>query len=158
MKHLFFSVVSLLLYQKQLAQQVQPFVVNTCGNVFTNSTARLAYSLGEVAISKVSNANSAITQGFLQPKFSGLAVEKNEIETIFSFFPNPTSDVMHIVMSEKKAPYQVKLIDAFGRIIFTGVLKEDQVSLQAYPTGLYQVLIINEQNKVVAQTTISKIN
>jgi hypothetical protein len=160
MKRIILMLAAYSFYQSDSAQQIKPFVVNAAGTTFANAiaTTQLSFSLGELAITKVSNGNHAITQGFLQPKFIGLGLEKNESQTIFSFFPNPTADVIHVAMSEKKVPYQVKLIDAFGRIIFTGALKEDQIALQAYPNGLYQVLIVNEQNKVVAQTSISKIN
>jgi Secretion system C-terminal sorting domain len=158
MKRIILMVAIYSFYQSSSAQQIKPFVVNAAGNTFANSTSKLAYSIGELAITKVNNTNHAITQGFLQAKSIGSGLEKSEIQNAFTFFPNPTSDLLHVAMSEKKAPYQVKLIDAFGRIIFTGVLKEDQVALQTYPNGLYQVLIINQQNKVVAQTTISKIN
>jgi hypothetical protein len=158
MKKIILMLAAYSFCQSYSAQQIKPFVVNAAGSTFANAASKLSFSLGELAITKVNNSNHSITQGFLQPKFIGLGIEKNEIQNVFSFFPNPTADVMHVVMSEKKVPYQVKLIDAFGRIIFTGALKEDQVALQTYPNGLYQVLIINQQNKVVAQTTVSKIN
>ncbi len=158
MKKIILMVITYSFCQSYNAQQIKPFVVNAAGSTIANSAAKLSFSLGELAITKVSNSNHAITQGFLQAKSGASGLEESEIQNTFSFFPNPTADVIHIARLEKQVPYQVKLMDTYGRILFYGALKADEMSLQAYPNGLYQVLIINQQNKVETQTTISKIN
>lgn len=54
-----------------LAQDTSLNVINAAGGQYSNSTAQLDFSVGEVSITPLSSASNLVTVGFLQPSFKG---------------------------------------------------------------------------------------
>jgi Secretion system C-terminal sorting domain len=158
MKKLFSLFGVFFLLNFAVAQQINPYVINSSGQSFSTTSAQLSFNIGEIAITKISGANNSITQGFLQPKTTMLSVEKNELTNNYSVFPNPTSNVIYFKLKGIPVNYQIKLIDDLGKIVYSGNLTNNELSLAAYNNGLYQVIITDKQQKVIFKTSISKIN
>jgi Secretion system C-terminal sorting domain len=158
MKKLNCLLFSYLLCHGIMAQQIKPFIINCSGQSLSAASAQLSFNIGEIAITKISGTSNTITQGFLQAKSSLLSVENKEMQNDYSVYPNPTTDMVHFNLGKNKDSYTIKLIDAFGRIVYSGNLNNNSFSLASYTNGLYQSIVLNKNQKIILQTSISKIN
>ncbi|MDP2387514.1 MAG: T9SS type A sorting domain-containing protein [Bacteroidota bacterium] len=140
------------------AQQISPSVLNANGNNFSSGSAQLTFSVGEVAVTKVGNSNNAITQGFLQPKVNGVSIKENNTSVDFVVYPNPASTELNIRSSNYKNTVNVKLMDGLGRTMYNGELKNNTLSLESFPNGIYQLLLLDNEQKVMEHKTITKID
>ncbi len=158
MKAVFMFILMSGFYLQCHSQQISSSVINCDGNSFSNSSSRLVFNIGEVVVTKIGNSSNSITQGFLQPNI--LASGVNEIETSFKFlvYPNPSCGDVKIESEEYKEPITIKLIDGMGRELYSGILVNNTLSLEAYQNGIYQLLIYNTNHELIQRKSITKIN
>ena len=139
------------------AQQLSPFVVNCNGQSFSNSSAQLDFNVGEVAITSIGTVNNSITQGLLQPQATVTAIHNNETADVFSVFPNPTTDQVEISSTSYSEPIYAKLIDYTGRVLVNEAAQNNTVSVAQLPVGIYQLVLLDKNQKILSRKTISKI-
>ena len=140
-----------------MAQQITPEVINCSGQNFSNSSARLVYSVGEVAITSIGNSTNSITQGFLQPQSTLSSVNDNQTQNTYTTFPNPATDQIIIASSNNTSMLILKVIDCFGRVVMISATQNNSISISALPVGLYQLLIMDQDPKRVTRKTFTKI-
>ncbi len=140
------------------SQQIKPFVLNTAGASLTGSTGQITGNLGEIAISKISGNTNQVTQGFLQPKSSLLSVKNESFNTAIQIYPNPTSNEIYFNLKVNEGPYEIKVVDGFGRVLENSILVNNKYALDKYGNGLYQIIVLDAQKKIITQKNISKIN
>ena len=140
------------------AQQITPSVVNNCGTSFTTPSASITYSIGETAITKIGNANNNITQGFLQPLVNGNSIKENKASYNFAVYPNPSTESVTIQSANYKEEVFVKLLDATGKVLYSGNLSNGSLFIGNYPNGLYQLLLVDKNQQLLERKTINKIN
>lgn len=116
-------------------------IASFAGSV-NNSTITIDYSVGENAISTVSNTSNAVTQGFLQPQLiiSTGIVEVNEHNEV-SVFPNPTSDFVFIKSAEQVTWV---IYDATGKVILIG--DSSKIETTQFALGVYYLEISNKKS------------
>ena len=151
-----FSIV--LLYNKSTAQQITPQIINCAGQSFSTTASKLAYSIGEIAITKVGNSNNSITQGFFQPKITANSIKENESSFKFTAYPNPSYSSIRIESQGYNDAYTVKLLDCTGREIYSGSTQNNMLSLENYQNGIYHLLILNNKKQLLERKTITKLN
>ena len=140
------------------AQQITPSVVNNCGTSFTTPSASITYSIGETAITKIGNGSNNITQGFLQPLVNGNSIKENKASYNFAMYPNPSSQEVKIESANYKEEVFVKLLDATGKLLYSGNLSNGSLFIGNYPNGLYQLLVLDKDQQLLERKTINKIN
>lgn len=66
-----------------------------------------------------------------------------------SVYPNPANDVLNI-RTESSAPFQLLLLDALGRKLYTGTMKdgEGQINVSGLSSGFYLLKIIGTDRRV----------
>jgi len=158
MKSIFLIYLFTAICLSGFGQQITPNVINCNGSSFSNSSAKLAYSIGEIAITRIGNSNNSITQGFLQPKITATSVKETNSTYAFVAYPNPGNSNVKIKSDSYKEPITVKLIDVTGRELFNGKLIDNTLSLDAYENGIYQLLILNDKQQLLERKTLTKIN
>jgi Secretion system C-terminal sorting domain len=151
-------LLGMIAYTSVFSQQIKPFIVNTTGTTLISAAGQITGNLGEVAIIKISNPNNGITQGFLQSEFISNGIEALKIDQSGLFYPNPTNDLIYFNQNGKIEKLNTSITDAFGRKVYEGALTSNGISLKSLPVGLYQVIVINSNKKIIHKTTISKIN
>ncbi len=119
------------------AQTISAGTIGSFAGSANNSTITIDYSVGENAISTISNASNCVTQGFLQPKLiisTGIieVSKNNEI----SVFPNPTTDYVLIKSTE-----QVSWIiyDEMGKTVLLG--DYNKIETSQFTLGVYYLEI-----------------
>ena len=124
------------------AQTISAGTIASFVGSVNNSTITIDYSVGENAISTVSNTSNCVTQGFLQPQLiiSTGIVEVNKNNEV-SVYPNPTTDFVFIKSTE-----QVTWIvyDVTGKIVLLG--DYNKIETSQFALGVYYLEISNKKS------------
>lgn len=146
----------LLLMNKVYSQQISPFVVNSTGQFYSNSSAQLTSNVGEVSVTHIGDSNNSITQGFLQYKGSVVSIKDNKSESTFNVYPNPASNEIKISTSYKEA-ISIKIIDCLGREVLNSEVQNNSVDVSSINPGIYQMIILDKNKKAISNKTITKL-
>tara|TARA_B110001450_G_C17355737_1_gene373460 strand:+ start:116 stop:583 length:468 start_codon:yes stop_codon:yes gene_type:complete len=124
-------------------------VISNQGDSYTDSSASIDFTIGEVVTSTVSNSERTLTQGFHQTNWSFVSIENHVPNYEAIIFPNPTDDFLNIkAISFKNVNYS--LFDEMGKLVFNGTLYSEKTSLDVSKlhTGLYSLVLNNPENKL----------
>ena len=121
-------------------------VVATQGDSYSNASANIDFTIGEVIIDTGTDGNNDLTQGFHQTNWNFLGVEDFAPDYEASIFPNPTSDVLNIRTSSfENVTYT--LYDAQGKLVMQNILSAEQTPIQVseLAPGAYSLELIFEE-------------
>ena len=120
-------------------------VVATQGDSYSNASANIDFTLGEVIIDTGTDGNNDLTQGFHQTNWNFLGVEDFAPNYEATIFPNPTEDVLNIRTSTfENVTYT--LYDAQGKLVMQNILSAEQTPIQVsqLAPGSYLLTLNNE--------------
>ena len=120
-------------------------VVSTQGESYSNSSANIDFTIGEVIIATGTDGTNDITQGFHQTNWNFLGVEDFAPNFKAPIFPNPTSDFLNIKTSVfENVTYT--LYDAKGKLVLQNILFAEQTPIQVsqLAPGEYSLILNNE--------------
>jgi hypothetical protein len=138
-KHTLF-VFSLISTLAATAQEV----VSTQGDSYSNGTANIDFTIGEVVINTGTDGTNDLTQGFHQTNWNFLGVVDHAPNYEATIFPNPTSEVLNIRTSTfENVTYT--LYDAQGKLVLQDKLSAEQTSIQVsqLTPGSYSLILNN---------------
>ena len=119
-------------------------VVSTQGDSYSNGTANIDFTIGEVVINTGTDGTNDLTQGFHQTNWNFLGVEDHAPSYEATVFPNPTSEVLNIRTSTfENVTYT--LYDAQGKLVLQDKLSAEQTAIQAsqLAPGSYSLILNN---------------
>ena len=120
-------------------------VLATQGDSYSNASANIDFTIGEVIVATGTDGTNDLTQGIHQTNWNFLGVEDFAPDYEASIFPNPTSDVLNIRTSTfENVTYT--LYDAQGKLVMQDVLSADQTPIQVsqLAPGSYSLTLNNE--------------
>jgi hypothetical protein len=120
-------------------------VVSTQGESYSNASANIDFTIGEVIIATETDGTNDITQGFHQTNWNFLGVEDFAPNFKATIFPNPTSDFLNIKTSVfENVTYT--LYDAMGKLVLQNILFAEQTTIQVsqLAPGAYSLTLNNE--------------
>ena len=120
-------------------------VVATQGESYSNASANIDFTIGEVIIATGTDGTNYITQGFHQTNWNFLGVEDHAPNYEAIIFPNPTEDVLNIRTSTfENVTYT--LYDAQGKLVMQNMLSAEQTPIQVsqLAPGSYSLTLNNE--------------
>jgi hypothetical protein len=123
-------------------------VVSTQGDSYSNASANIDFTIGEVIINTVTDGSHDLTQGFHQTNWNFLGVEDFAPDYEASIFPNPTSDVLNIKTSSfENVTYT--LYDAQGKLVLQSILAAEVTPIQVshLAPGSYSLQLTFEEGK-----------
>ena len=123
-------------------------VVSTQGESYSNSSASIDFTIGEVIINTGTDGSHDLTQGFHQTNWNFLGVEDFAPDYEASIFPNPTSDVLNIKTSSfENVTYT--LYDAQGKLVLQNILAAEVTPIQVshLAPGSYSLQLTFEEGK-----------
>jgi len=139
---------------QSLAGQATNNVINVANADGVLKTASIhSFSIGEPIVSKISNAKSILTQGFLQPigKYF-LFSNRDEIPCYtWKLWPNPANEIFNISIDQKSCftvnKTEFRIIKANGEIIISQLALEgtNVFNSSTWAPGTYFAQIINNQ-------------
>ena len=108
-------------------------VVSTQGDSYSNASANIDFTIGEVIIDTGTDGTNDLTQGFHQTNWNFVGVEDHAPSYEAIIFPNPTSKVLNIRTSTfENVTYT--LYDAQGKLVM-----QDKLSAEQTPTQVSQL-------------------
>ena len=135
----------LFLFFASLAVTAQE-VVSTQGDSYSNASANIDFTIGEVIIDTGTDGNNDLTQGFHQTNWNFLGVEDFAPNYEAIIYPNPTEDVLNIRTSTfENVTYT--LYDAQGKLVMQDILSAEQTPIQVseLAPGAYSLELIFEE-------------
>lgn len=120
-------------------------VVSTQGDSYSNGSAKIDFTIGEVVINSGTDGTNDLTQGFHQTNWNFLGVEDHAPSYEATVFPNPTSEVLNIRTSTfENVTYT--LYDAQGKLVLQDKLSAEQTAIQVsqLAPGGYSLTLNNE--------------
>ena len=104
-------------------------VVATQVESYSNASANIDFTIGEVIINTGTDGTNDLTQGFHQTNWNFLGVENHAPNYEATIFPNPTEDVLNIKTSSfENVTYT--LYDAQGKLVMQDILSAEQTPIQ----------------------------
>jgi hypothetical protein len=120
-------------------------VVATQGDSYSNATANIDFTIGEVIIATGTDGTNDLTQGFHQTNWNFVGLEDFAPNYEATIFPNPTEDVLNIRTSAfENVTYT--LYDAQGKLVMKNMLSAEQTPIQVsqLAPGSYSLTLNNE--------------
>lgn len=96
-------------------------VVATQGESYSNASANIDFTIGEVIIDTGTDGTNDLTQGFHQSNWNFVGLEDHAPNYEAFIFPNPTEDLLNIKTSAF-GHVTYTLYDALGKIVLQDVL------------------------------------
>ena len=120
-------------------------VIATQGDSYSNASANIDFTIGEVIIDTGTDGNNDLTQGFHQTNWNFLGVEDFAPNYEAIIYPNPTEDVLNIRPSTfENVTYT--LYDAQGKLVMQDILSAEQTPIQVsqLAPGSYSLTLNNQ--------------
>lgn len=134
--------------------------VSASGGNATGSGGTASYTVGQVAYTSSTSSNGSVSAGVQQAYTitATTGVDETNFNLKVSVYPNPTTDLLVLSISELKEDYTYQVLDMAGKLLTNGQLRDNQTELDfsSYSTGSYYVNIITNQNKKIKTFQVIK--
>ena len=157
MKKLLYFGVILVGISSTYSQSLSPQVIASSGNSFSNASARIEFTVGEVATSTLTAGSNTLTQGFQQPEVEIFSLENYHSDYSFTLYPNPTEQFVTVV-STKEEDMQVHIFDLNGKAISVSSVFQQKITIdmQTLSAGSYIMRITTKSGIPLHSYTVIK--
>ena len=120
-------------------------VLSTQGDSYSNTSANINFTIGEVVINTGTNGTNELTQGFHQINWNFVGMEDHSPSFNATVFPNPTSEVLNIRTSSFEN-VRYTLYNAQGKLLIQDILSAEQTPVQVgqLAPGSYSIILNNQ--------------
>lgn len=120
-------------------------VVSTQGDSYSNASANIDFTIGEVVINTGTDGTNDLTQGFHQTNWNFLGLDDFAPNYEAIIFPNPTQDVLNIKTSMFENVIYT-LYDGLGKLVMQDILSAEQTPIQVsqLAPGSYSLTLNNQ--------------
>lgn len=117
-------------------------VVSTQGDSYSNASANIDFTIGEIVINTRTSGTIELTQGFHQTNWNFVGIQDHSPSFNATIFPNPTSEVLNIRTSAHKN-VSFTVFDTKGNLVLQDKLTAEQTTIQVskLATGRYSVVL-----------------
>jgi len=157
----FYLTIPLYLF----CQQITPEVIVSSGNYIKNDNISITWSLGEIAISTLTDNTMTLTQGFQQPYYwiTSITELKKDDRINVLIFPNPTNDFIKVQITNPEGlQILFKMSDVNGRVLLNyktiDISGIQEFDLQDYAPGIYLLRVWSNDMNYSKTFLIQKIS
>jgi hypothetical protein len=153
------SVAFLLLGLGGLQAQESP---TAAGGEATGTGGTASYSVGQVVYTTATGTNGSVAQGVQQPYEISEVLSSpdfSELVKDLKIFPNPTTDVLTLSMSNAtNLALDYQIVDMNGKVILTqkSIGNETNITVSSFPSAIYFLKITNQNKEVKTFKIIKK--
>ena len=124
-------------------------VISTQGDSYTDSSASIDFTIGEVVTNTETDGTNDLTQGFHQTNWSFVNIENHVPSYEATIYPNPAEDFLNIQASLYE-DVSYLLYDEMGKLILQGRLLSEKTSLEVnqLATGRYSLILNNSKENL----------
>ena len=148
---------ALFIFACSYGQSISKQVIGPGGQTYENGNNKLSYTVGEVAVGAMTDANGAFQLGngyYPSLNLSVLNIQSPEIRIQVKVFPNPAQEVIYITHPTEQF-FEVRVTDISGKqILQTALQKQQSLGVQTLTTGTYFITVTTKESK---QTNTYKI-
>jgi hypothetical protein len=159
MKRLFFAI--LLLPGCIVAQQIERSVLSAAGTDSYSKSMSLEWTLGELAVRKVSSENFMLTEGYHQPVSMRLNNGGTNAQSSMTVWPNPSEDRVSVKVNTISEDYLLTVTDLNGKIVRLKAVSKNEnpalLDLTDLKAGIYFVSAQISSGNIIQRTKICKI-
>jgi len=136
-------------------------VTATAGDYSVGSNINLSWTVGIIVTETFTGTGSTLAQGFQAGTYKITIIEeKPDISYQISIYPNPTDDLINIVIQTDEIPHlKIELIDINGKqLLFKEINNNNsQIRLSKYPNSIYFLKIYDSNNGFMKSFKIQKV-
>ncbi len=141
----FLTIIALLVAFSSFGQTaIKKNSIDSGGDISTNGTTKMVYTLGEVAVQENSTGNIHVSEGFIGVNsLVSLDIENYSILSDIKVYPNPTSDYININFTQK-SDYDISIYNLAGELIYSKQIIEsnkESINLNKFPAGTYLFVV-----------------
>ncbi|MCD0471980.1 T9SS type A sorting domain-containing protein [Flavobacterium sp. JAS] len=135
--------------------------VVVAGGTGTGTGGSSSYSIGQIAYTSLPGSAGSVSQGVQQPyEIATLGKDEfTEINLVMTAYPNPTIDILNLVVTDNKwDDLSCNLFDINGKIVSKNLRitsSETAVSMQQLNQRIY-FLVVSNSNKIIKTFKIIK--
>ncbi len=126
-----------------VAQSIEPQVIASAGEHFSNGNVQLSWTLGEVMIDTYDNGTNILTQGFHQTELTVTSIEETLADVRLNMYPNPTMEFLNIELGNNGSDIELQLFDMTGKLVHSDKIEAYQTKyvlpMEKVSTGNYLV-------------------
>ncbi|MEA1897689.1 MAG: T9SS type A sorting domain-containing protein [Bacteroidota bacterium] len=131
-------------------------VLATAGAYQTNGSYSLSWTVGELAVSTLTEGSNVLTQGFQQPWDMAVNIADGpEINWSVKAYPNPVYDYLNVKFSlEKSEEFTIEVTDITGKKVLTRepqMINTDEIvdlDFAQFKPGIYFLMVYSSDQKV----------
>ncbi len=125
-------------------------VISTQGDSYSNASAIIDFTVGEVIINTATNGSNDLTQGFHQTNWNFLGVNNHEQNFEATVYPNPIGSELFIETKNFESVSFV-LYDATGKIVSKNKLDASKIGIDVstLAPSSYSLVLRNENEEKV---------
>ena len=131
-------------------------VLATAGAYQTNGSYSLSWTVGELAVSTLTEGSNVLTQGFQQPWDMSVSIQDGpEINWSVKAYPNPVYDYLNVKFSlEKSEEFVIEVTDITGKKVLTRepqMINTDEIvdlDFTQFKPGIYFLMVYSSDQKV----------
>jgi len=140
------------------AQISERSVLANSGNSDANTHLQVDWTLGEISIETIENANISLNQGFHQNLMEVSLIEEfSEVE--LSIYPNPANEFVVIDVSNDQEGLNYFLYDLSGKLLAykNNINNKEEINLSNFTENTYFLVIYHEEKEIRNTYKIEKI-
>jgi hypothetical protein len=120
-------------------------VVSTQGGSYSNVSANIDFTIGEIVINTGSSGSIELTQGFHQTNWNFVGLQNHSPSFNATIFPNPTSEILTIKTNTFEN-VNYSLYDAQGKCVIQDKLSSAQTPIRVghLASGAYSLILKND--------------
>jgi hypothetical protein len=153
-----FLVISFVIAASAVsAQSLTPEVIATAGNSYSTATAKIEFTIGEVATSSLTAGSNTLTQGFHQPEIHFSSLDDYSDDFAFTLYPNPTEQFV-TVASTKREDMQIHVYDANGKAMMVSSIFQEQITVDLHilAAGTYILVVTTKAGQPLHSYSVIK--
>ncbi|MCF8276022.1 MAG: T9SS type A sorting domain-containing protein [Flavobacteriales bacterium] len=150
MRYIFCSILILFASLREIRAQES---INASGSELSGSTGTISYSIGQVVYHTNSLPGGSMAEGVQQPYeiSTVLGIDIPEIVLQLSAYPNPTTDVLNLVIGNynyEDLSYQ--LYDVAGKLLLDGNIVDSSTAIRMdqFAMATYYLTIADSQKPI----------
>ncbi|MBC8343190.1 MAG: T9SS type A sorting domain-containing protein [Bacteroidetes bacterium] len=153
--------LGLLITINLFAQEISPEVKASAGDYYVHVDGSISFTVGEVIVETLTDANNILTQGFQQSDYKlSVIEEKKHAGFQLSLFPNPVKDgftINYHIQDHK--PLVISLYDMNGKLLRKKKLNNNSnyINLSDFSSGSYMVRVQDTEGISIGKYKVQKI-
>lgn len=140
MKYIQLMVINICLASSLFAQSIEPSVIGSAGDFYSNSSAQLSFTFGEMITETVTSANNIITQGFQQPEATNVGIYESEFhQSDLVIYPNPTRNFITLDFKNSNYSGEYQIFDVTGKLLSQSTVYQNLtvINMASFTEGVY---------------------